>query len=131
MPSGSDTQASAIPATACRTIDGALRRTNPVVDSSIPPANRSAHRAASGTSASARALASSSGAAGRWSSSASTRSAASTATAMTRCRSADTIGSAVVAQRNAIRASRWASSPVIPITDGISRASRCRPASEV
>jgi 2,5-diketo-D-gluconate reductase A len=40
-------------------------------------------------------------------------------------------GNAVVAHRNAIRASMWGSSPVSPITDGIRWTSRGRPASEV
>jgi hypothetical protein len=60
-----------------------------------------------------------------------TRSQVSTETAMTRCRSAATTGKATVADPSAIRASMWRSSPVSPITEGISSASRWRPASEV
>ena len=43
---------------------------------------------------------------------------------MTRWRLAATTGKAMVADRNAIRASMCGSSPVRPITDGISWASR-------
>ena len=59
------------------------------------------------------------------------RSQVSTETAMTRHRSAVTTGNAMVADPNAIRASICRSAPVSPITEGISSASRWRPASEV
>ena len=54
-----------------------------------------------------------------------------TETAMTRCLSADTTGSAMVADPNAIRASMCKSSPVTPTTDGINVARLGRPVSEV
>ena len=50
---------------------------------------------------------------------------------MTRCRSAATTGSAIVAQRRVIMASMCRSSPVSPIADGINSARRGRPSSEV
>lgn len=88
-----------------------------------PLVNCSAHRAVCGTRASTARLCWERSPAGRPSSAASTRSQASTETAMTRCRSAATTGSAIVVHRNAIRASMCGSSPVSPITDGMSSAS--------
>jgi hypothetical protein len=93
--------------------------------------NLRAQCAASGACASACRLCSSSQPAGWPSRPASTRSHASTDTAIVCCRPAAATGSARRAHTSAIRASICRSSPVSPITDGISPASRARPASEM
>jgi PAS domain S-box-containing protein len=129
--SGSRMQAWAIPWAAPETMLGAACWRKPFAEVRTPLVKRSAHAAACGTWARADRLCSPRVPGGRPSSSARTRSQASTETAITRCRQAAATGSAVVADRNAIRASMCRSSPVSPITEGIRSASRWRPASEV
>jgi hypothetical protein len=129
--SGCGTHASAIPCTAARTVAGAACRRKAFGEIGRSRVNLRAQCAASGACASACRLCSSSQPAGWPSRPASTRSHASTDTAIVCCRPAAATGSARRAHTSAIRASICRSSPVSPITDGISPASRARPASEM
>jgi hypothetical protein len=123
--------ACAIPSAAVWTVNGAARRRKALAVMGRSRVQPRAHCAASGTCASAAWLGSVSQLAGRPSRPASTRSHTSTDTASTCCRPAATTGSAIRAHTSAIRASMCRSSPVSPITAGISPASRPRAASEV
>jgi diguanylate cyclase (GGDEF)-like protein/PAS domain S-box-containing protein len=117
-PSGSGTQALAMPSTAYSTAAGAPRRRKLRSETGMLPVVCVAHRAASGTRANATRMRSACGSAAGPSSSANNRPTTIAVTAMERCRSSATAGRAASADRSAIRRSTRTSSLVRPTTEG-------------